>query len=700
MPSSNASWGIEVGAGGIKAIKLERDGDQVKVVDFAVVPHKKVLSTPDLDQADAVRVALGAFMSQYRDALKGASVAVSVPGHAAFARFAKLPPVEPKAVAGVVKFEAVQQIPFPIEEVEWDYQTFASPDSPDVEVGIFAITKERIHSIIALYADAGLQPDIITLSPIAVYNAIAFDLSFTDKTPGTIILDIGTTSTDLIVAETGRVWIRTFPLGGHAFTQALAETFKLNYLKAEKLKREADSSKYRKHIFQAIKPVLADLVQDVQRSISYYEDTHPGASLSRLIGVGSTFRLPGLRKLLAQQVKLDVYRLERLKRAGIEGPGASDFEALTMNMATAYGLALQGLGLNAIEANLMPISVIRKSLWKRKTPWFVAAAVLAIAAGGVSFLRPFFDSAAVNRAMNDPTITRPINDAASTGQRLKSEWEQVAGSNKPGFVAENMRQLLTRRGLYNDILSDISEMFADAGNPVAPSPGEALPFELISFATDFIPPGGSVRSGQAAAADPGATMDFGMVGGMVGEGGGRDIGGAGPPGPMPSRMGSQPAAAAEDPAGPYGAVRVTVIVESPNPGGISFLNDTLLRWLRDNIDRADRPYTIHNPPSADDVTWARIDRGAAAAAAAARQAGGAQGQPASGRGSAPLGGSAAAAGRTSAGMPPLPDSIRPPERSGEAFRYTMTWVLQLRESTKPAETSASATDRSIREDRS
>ncbi len=33
---------------------------------------------------------------------------------------------------------------------------------------------------------------------------------------------------DVISAEGGKVWVRTFPLGGHHFTEALAETFKLN----------------------------------------------------------------------------------------------------------------------------------------------------------------------------------------------------------------------------------------------------------------------------------------------------------------------------------------------------------------------------------------------------------------------------------------------------------------------------------------
>jgi len=207
--ASNVCWGIEVGAGGVKALKVERDGDNLRVLDFAVMPHKRVLSTPGIDKDEATRLALGSLMSQYRDSMRGATIALSVPGHSAFARFAKLPPVEPKGVAGLVKFEAVQQIPFPIDDVEWDYQTFASEDSPEVEVGIFASTKERMNEMLSLYSEVGLTPDIINLSPVAVYNALAYDLSFTDQTPGTVLIDIGTTADMLSVHRptSSQTWV-------------------------------------------------------------------------------------------------------------------------------------------------------------------------------------------------------------------------------------------------------------------------------------------------------------------------------------------------------------------------------------------------------------------------------------------------------------------------------------------------------------
>ena len=50
MASSNISWGIEIGAGGVRAVKLAADGDTVRVLEFMSFDHPKVLSTPDLDQ--------------------------------------------------------------------------------------------------------------------------------------------------------------------------------------------------------------------------------------------------------------------------------------------------------------------------------------------------------------------------------------------------------------------------------------------------------------------------------------------------------------------------------------------------------------------------------------------------------------------------------------------------------------------------
>lgn len=487
MASSNICWGIEMGFGAIKALKLENDGGEYKVLDYAVINHPKVLSTPELDQTDAMRVALGTLVNQHD--LSNARVAVSLPGHQSFARFAKLPPVEPKKVPDIVKFEAVQQIPFPLEEVEWDYQTFVSPDSPDVEVGIFAVTRQRIMDQLAMLADVGLTPDLVTLSPIAAYNALAVDLGFTNDTPGTIILDIGTVSTDMIIAEAGRVWVRTFPVGGHKFTEALVSAFKLSYSKAEKLKREAEQSKHARHVFQAMRPVFSDIVQEIQRSIGFYQSVHPDANLKRLIGLGSTFRLPGLRKYLKQQTGMDVYRLEQFKKISMDGPQAGEFQAASFNLATAYGCAIQSFEHAPMRANLMPVQVIKTAMWKRKVPYFATAAGLAAAAAGAMFIRPLLDSSAFQNASKPTILAKVSNEAKALANEANGAG--VTDGAQADLRGAEIVGLLDSRGIYINILEDTARLIsmvnenaqaaAETDQRLADAIRDAEPFKLLAL---------------------------------------------------------------------------------------------------------------------------------------------------------------------------------------------------------------------------
>ena len=503
MASSNICWGIEMGFGAIKALKLEQESDGFKVLDFAVIQHPKVLSTPEIDQTDAMRVALGTLVNQHD--LSNARIAVSLPGHQSFARFAKLPPVEPKKVPDIVKFEAVQQIPFPLEEVEWDYQTFVSPDSPDVEVGIFAVTRQRIMDQLSMLQDVGLTPEQVTLSPIAAYNALAVDLGFTNDTPGTIILDIGTVATDMIIAEAGRVWVRTFPIGGHQFTEALVNSFKLSYSKAEKLKREAEQSKHARHVFQAMRPVFSDIIQEIQRSIGFYQSVHPEADLKRLVGLGSTFRLPGLRKYLKQQLQLDVYRLEQFKKISVDDARAGEFQAASFNLATAYGCVLQAFNHAPMQANLMPVAVIKEAMWKKKVPYFAAAAGLAAATAGAMFIRPLMDSTAFSSATR-PAVLKLV--AAEAGQLAgEAEDAKVTDSASSNLKGAEIVDLLKDRELYALILEDTAklttkviesaQLASETDIRLADALSGKEAFKLISLTTEYMTTGGAVANTNA-----------------------------------------------------------------------------------------------------------------------------------------------------------------------------------------------------------
>ncbi len=312
-------------------------------------------------------------MAKY--AVRRETIYIGVPGSSTFARFVKLPPVETKKIPEIVRFEAIQQIPFPLDQVNWDFHTFQHPESPDVEVGIFAMKKELVAQVLSNFQAVDMPIQGVQMSPLAVYNAAAYDGMTDDK--GAVVIDMGAEHTDLVVMDQGRLWLRTINIGGNHFTDALAKSFKQSFSRAEQLKKGAATSKYQKQIFQAMRPIFADLVAEIQRSIGHYNSSHRDARLERIVGMGSPFKLPNLQKYMQQELKMEVIRVESFAKANVEKAAA--FGENVLSMAAAYGLAVQALGLAPINSNLLPTEIARKMMWRRSSPGLSGAAAARVA---------------------------------------------------------------------------------------------------------------------------------------------------------------------------------------------------------------------------------------------------------------------------------------------------------------------------------
>src|SRR5881227_3758063 len=185
MATPKFAWGIDIGNRALKAIKLVRDGDALRMDDVEVIEHEQVLSNSGDNRESLIQTALANFGQ--RHLTKGGVVSIGVSGQSSFARFIKLPPVEEKKIPEIVKFEAIQQIPFPLDQVEWSYQLFRQSDSPDVEVGIFAMRKELINQHIKYFTDQDLNVQVVQMNPLAVYNALQHDGRFDQGT--TMVID-------------------------------------------------------------------------------------------------------------------------------------------------------------------------------------------------------------------------------------------------------------------------------------------------------------------------------------------------------------------------------------------------------------------------------------------------------------------------------------------------------------------------------
>ena len=426
MASSQSAWGIDVGTTAIKAIKLRREGTQVFLEAMEVIPHSRFLSEPDVDRREIVRESLTHFLERYP--MRGERVFVGAPGSTSFSRFVKLPPVEVRKIPEIVRFEAIQQIPFPLDQVNWDYHSFRNPDSPDVEIGIFAIKADVVSTILADFQSLGIAVHGLQLAPLAVYNAVTFEGKGADK--GTIFLDIGADHSDMIVVDQGRVWLRNINLGGNSFTESLAKSFRFTFEKAEDLKRTAVTSKYARQIFQAMRPTFADLVAEIQRSIGFYNASHRESRVEQIVGMGNLFRLSNLQKYLQQYLGMEVARLDGFAKIEVaDAKMAAGLSDQALGMGVAYGLALQGVGLATIDTNLLPTAIARQMVWRKKYPWFAATAALFVLGTAAAAARYSMDSSAFRASINTTELQQAKRQIAAEAA-LHNQYDSISNTYK------------------------------------------------------------------------------------------------------------------------------------------------------------------------------------------------------------------------------------------------------------------------------
>jgi type IV pilus assembly protein PilM len=218
-------------------------------------------------------------------------------------------------------------------------------------------------------------------------------------------------------------------MGGNAFTRAIADAFKLNFQRAEKLKRTAPMSKYARQIFQAMRPVFTELASEIQRSLSFYHSSNPEAKLLKVIAFGGGTKMRGLLKYLRQTLQVPVERPDSFKKLAVaQGVSAAKFHEKVADFGVVYGLALQGLDLGRIESNLLPRSVERSMAWAGKAKYFTAAASLLLLASIMCFARTNLDkfSYGRNKRFQDESASI-IREARQAGLKLREVKSKAAG---------------------------------------------------------------------------------------------------------------------------------------------------------------------------------------------------------------------------------------------------------------------------------
>ena len=126
----------------------------------------------------------------------------------------------------MVEFEAVENIPHPLEEVVWDY-VVVTDDGFDLEVMLAAVKFDAMQSLCAALDSAGYPVARATPAGLALRHA--FRYNYPEVSDSVIVVNVGARSTHLLFLEGDRFYLRTLPLAGNAVTQSVAEELRFDF---------------------------------------------------------------------------------------------------------------------------------------------------------------------------------------------------------------------------------------------------------------------------------------------------------------------------------------------------------------------------------------------------------------------------------------------------------------------------------------
>ncbi len=277
--------------------------------------RREILADPaaETDRNRQISETLSAMMREL--GIKNGPIDYAVSGQSVFARFVKLPSVDQDKIERIVTFEAQQNVPFPIEEVVWDYQLVGSSEADKIEVVLVAIKADLLDGINAAVEAAGLQTRRVDVAPMALYNAFRFNYS--ELTGSSLVIYIGARTTNLLFIEPGKVFSRSIPIGGSSITAAIAKEFNEPFGAAELRKKHdgfvslggADAEASDPDVARVSKLVRSTMTRlhaELTRSISFYRTQQQGSRPERVFLCGGTASTPYMREFFHEKLQWPV----------------------------------------------------------------------------------------------------------------------------------------------------------------------------------------------------------------------------------------------------------------------------------------------------------------------------------------------------------------------------------------------------------
>ncbi|MBL3528088.1 MAG: pilus assembly protein PilM [gamma proteobacterium endosymbiont of Lamellibrachia anaximandri] len=302
--------GIDISSTTIKLLELSknvgRTGAMYRVEAYGVEPlPPNAVVEKNIADVDAVGEAIRAVVN--RSGTRAKQVAVAVSGSAVITKVISMPSaLSDQDMESQIQLEADQYIPYPLEEVNIDFEVLGPSDkNPElVDVLLAASRSENVDDRVAAMELAGLNAAIVDVEAYAMENACT---QLVDQLPErgvdqTIaVADIGATTTTLNVLHNNKIiYTREQNFGGRQLTEEIQRRYGLSLEEAGMAKRQGGLPD--NYVPEVLEPFKEAMVQQVSRSLQFFFSSSAFSSVEHIVLAGGSSSIPGVDELTEEKL--------------------------------------------------------------------------------------------------------------------------------------------------------------------------------------------------------------------------------------------------------------------------------------------------------------------------------------------------------------------------------------------------------------
>jgi type IV pilus assembly protein PilM len=339
--------GLDITTSSIKLIELAMVGGEYRVESYAAEPtppnamNEKTLVDPEA-VGEAIRRAVK------RSGAKSHEAAIAISGDAAITKVIQMPRgLRESDLEAQVEMQADQYIPFPMDEVSYDYEVIgpSEKDAESIDVLLVASRTDNVAQRRSAVVAAGLTTRIVDVEAFALENACRL---MTHQMPdggidhSVAVVDFGASSTTFSVLRNLKVvYTRDFAFGGQQLTEEIMRTYGLSMEEAGRAKKEGGlPGNYQAEVLD---PFIDDMTQQVSRSMQFYLASGSGREQpDKILICGGCANIPGVADVVQSRVGINAERGDPLGQMKLSSRArAQAVQRDATALLTACGLALR-----------------------------------------------------------------------------------------------------------------------------------------------------------------------------------------------------------------------------------------------------------------------------------------------------------------------------------------------------------------------